>query len=427
MKITFKLRTKSPNSSIYIRVRTDINDVLVKTKFSVDSQNFERGKIKPIKIGQGVSVEVNDKIRANKQLNQVQNNLNVLENKIQDAFLKERPSESNFKDWVNEQINPTKQTPKTLSQYATLYEQLNPLKHSTTKRNKSIVNRILAYRDVELTEIDMAFKVDLILDLQHREYANNTITKTIKVLQTFCRHAYRNGFEVHPDSIRIAEGLKIEPTPIVYLTLDEIDEIKQVTLDEKLSIVRDWLIISIETGQRSSDFFRLTKKHITTENGQRYLKINQQKGGYTVKMPILEPLERILRQYNGNLPPLFTTNPESNKTTYNRLVKKVCKIAGINELTEANIKNPKTKRYEKSNIEKWRAVSSHIGRRSFATNYYGKMQTPYIMAVTGHRKESQFLEYVGETDTSLAEKAGERMRQIYKERTYLKVIHNKAN
>ena len=34
-------------------------------------------------------------------------------------------------------------------------------------------------------------------------------------------------------------------------------------------------------------------------------------------------------------------------------------------------------------------------RRSFATNYFGKIETPILMEITGHSRESTFLEYVG--------------------------------
>jgi len=34
---------------------------------------------------------------------------------------------------------------------------------------------------------------------------------------------------------------------------------------------------------------------------------------------------------------------------------------------------------------KWKLVSSHIGRRSFATNHFGKIPTPIIMAATAER------------------------------------------
>lgn len=39
-------------------------------------------------------------------------------------------------------------------------------------------------------------------------------------------------------------------------------------------------------------------------------------------------------------------------------------------------------------------VSSHICRRSFATNLYGKIDTLTIMKITGHQTEKQFLNYI---------------------------------
>jgi len=33
-------------------------------------------------------------------------------------------------------------------------------------------------------------------------------------------------------------------------------------------------------------------------------------------------------------------------------------------------------------------------RRSFATNHFGKIPTPIIMAATGHKSESSFLKYI---------------------------------
>ena len=43
---------------------------------------------------------------------------------------------------------------------------------------------------------------------------------------------------------------------------------------------------------------------------------------------------------------------------------------------------------------KWEVVGTHVGRRSFATNFYGKIPTALIMSVTGHLTESSFLMYI---------------------------------
>lgn len=38
---------------------------------------------------------------------------------------------------------------------------------------------------------------------------------------------------------------------------------------------------------------------------------------------------------------------------------------------------------------------THIMRRSFASNFYEEIETPLLMKITGHTKESTFLTYIG--------------------------------
>ena len=57
-----------------------------------------------------------------------------------------------------------------------------------------------------------------------------------------------------------------------------------------------------------------------------------------------------------------------------------------------------TRRFEEKKLcaaPKYEFVTSHIMRRSFASNYYGKIETPLLMNITGHSKESTFLTYIG--------------------------------
>lgn len=45
-------------------------------------------------------------------------------------------------------------------------------------------------------------------------------------------------------------------------------------------------------------------------------------------------------------------------------------------------------------VPKYELISSHVGRRSFATNFYGKINQQLIQSVTGHKTESSFLKYI---------------------------------
>jgi hypothetical protein len=65
---------------------------------------------------------------------------------------------------------------------------------------------------------------------------------------------------------------------------------------------------------------------------------------------------------------------------------------------------PKSKifRKESKQYKKYELVTSHIGRRSFATNFYGIIPTSLLIGATGHSTEAMFLNYIGKTDTQKA-------------------------
>jgi hypothetical protein len=65
-------------------------------------------------------------------------------------------------------------------------------------------------------------------------------------------------------------------------------------------------------------------------------------------------------------------------------------------------KENSVKRKKSGTFEKWELVSSHIGRRSFSTNNYGKIPTSLLIGATGHSSEKMFLEYIGKTDSQKA-------------------------
>ena len=46
---------------------------------------------------------------------------------------------------------------------------------------------------------------------------------------------------------------------------------------------------------------------------------------------------------------------------------------------------------------KYELITSHCGRRSFATHFYGKMKNSEIMNVTGHGSENMLMVYIGKT------------------------------
>jgi integrase len=76
-------------------------------------------------------------------------------------------------------------------------------------------------------------------------------------------------------------------------------------------------------------------------------------------------------------------------------MKALYRMSKIDGLVPGFKNNPKTRRKEILEAPKYAFVTSHIMRRSFESNYYGKIETPLLMNITGHSKEITFLTYIG--------------------------------
>ena len=55
------------------------------------------------------------------------------------------------------------------------------------------------------------------------------------------------------------------------------------------------------------------------------------------------------------------------------------------------------------------AVSSHVGRRSFASCQYGHLPNTHIMAYTGHSTEKQLLAYIGKPQAEVSKLSIEKL------------------
>ena len=146
---------------------------------------------------------------------------------------------------------------------------------------------------------------------------------------------------------------------------------------------------------------RLTEKNIRVEKGKHLLEFKQVKTGKLMTVPLHPKVLEILKKRNGKFPEPIVDQK------YNQYIKQVCRLAKINEIVPGSLKveiTPESKIYRKEsgNYEKWKLVSSHIGRRSFATNFYGKIPTTYLIYVTGHSTEQMFLSYIGKSNKDLA-------------------------
>ena len=118
-----------------------------------------------------------------------------------------------------------------------------------------------------------------------------------------------------------------------------------------------------------------------------YIDILQQKTKKAVTVGVADPL--VIEILKNEFP------RKISQVIFNKQIKSLCKMAGIDGLVSGFKNNPKTRRKEVVCAPKYEFITSHIMRRSFASNYYGKIETPLLMNITGHSKESTFLTYIG--------------------------------
>ena len=113
-------------------------------------------------------------------------------------------------------------------------------------------------------------------------------------------------------------------------------------------------------------------------------------------IPLHKKIIEITKKYDGNFPRKISDQK------YNEHIKKVCEAAEIDEPTNGTLFDHVTKTKITKDYPKHKLVSSHIGRRSFASNNYGKIPTSFLMYITGHTTEAMFLTYIGKSNKDIA-------------------------
>jgi integrase len=278
-------------------------------------------------------------------------------------------------------------SPKTIQQYAATqkkiiaFEKLNDLK-------------------LRFEDINLKFYTNFVFYCRNAEtLGDNSINGHIKNIKLFCKNIEQDGLPINIQYKHSDFKGFVAKTQNIYFKDTEIDTIFNYDFSdsERLENCRDLFIIGLRTGLRVSDFLRLQKVNLIDQN----IVIETIKTKDTATIPMHPQIKKILESRNGELPRKITD------VNFNLYVKEICKTVGFTELVENALHNPKTNRKEPGTFEKWQLVSSHICRRSFATNLYGKLPNKVIMAITTHKSEAQFLAYIKTTNEEFAEILGE--------------------
>jgi len=413
--IKFQIQSKSEQANIYVRISIERGkDWKRKTGYSIDSKFWNNRKGDVIALSNVKDAEkkkileelgvvlIGFKTKLQSSLNNAARNgvlINGdwLQNEIDRINNKKQVVELDILvNYINHIINTAGTRP---NQRGGLGLSERRVKGYITFRGmiERFEKEFMKGRSILIREIDLKF-VEMFKNwLFSKKYSINYVGKNIDNLKAVCRDAQKNGIDTsaNVNSIRSFSEKK-EPEAIIYLSEEEQSIIAGKELKrETLINARKWLLLGCLVGQRGSDLLRLTENDIKQLDGIRVIEIKQRKTGKLVAVPLLPEAENILKDgfpYQISL------------QNFNDYIKEICRLAKLDAPTPG-LKREKAKKGEKKGIKpsvkgiypKHELIGSHVCRRSFATNFYGRIPTPVLINITGHGTERMFLSYIGRT------------------------------
>lgn len=184
----------------------------------------------------------------------------------------------------------------------------------------------------------------------------------------------------------------------IALTADEVSHIYHFDLRtinrrkqylSHMDKVRDMFVLSCNLGQRFSDMIRIEPNCFE----RNIFRIVQQKTGTQAKVDIdrmsLDPntVYNILSKYNYNAP------LKTDISCFDKYLKQLLQYIGFNQVIK---RQTKINGYiQEREFKKWQLITSHTGRRTFATVNIMRGHKAYeVRRATGHTSESSFEKYL---------------------------------
>ncbi|WP_435416308.1 tyrosine-type recombinase/integrase [Polaribacter aestuariivivens] len=350
------------------------------------------------------------------ELNEIEPTREILKEKFNSEFKKEVTGKLNFKyftDFVSDFIlkAPELTNRNTRKKYNTI----------TLRHYKKVNTRLIDFEEkrgskIRIDKFNIAIYDELLDYLNEKGYAQNTIGSFIKYIKIFLGKAEEFGYKVHKDYEHNYFSVIKEESISIALRLDEIDKIFNYDFSDnrRLENTRDIAIVGLWTGLRVSDFLNLEEIKLEDDFIEVQPRKTKNSSGIKVVIPLHHQIKEVIRQ--RGMP------RKISDVKFNLYFKEVCEKVGLTEKVKGSLlvkdKEKEIFRKKVGMYEKYKLVSSHTCRRSFATNFYLMgIPTLTIMAITGHTTEKSFLTYIKVTPKEHANKMLEMMKNYYKNKT----------
>lgn len=413
--IKFLLQSKNNNAPIYCYFSLGRGKLYKrKTRETINPENWNVKKGEPKNLQSGTAKTLKD-------IEDLKQKLSDIESFILEQYKNRTDTEIINGNWLDEVITAyysggrKTQQLDYLDKYLEYYKtDVLPFRKyrgkritkATSNKQITIINKLQEFiisinKRLKVSDYDVSISNKFEQFLENQGIAKGTIGRYVKYPKTIINQAKSLKIEVS-DHLSEIKGFTTE-TPTIYITEPELQEIQNLTfLKPELELAKDWLVIGFYTGQRASDLFKMNTKMFLKFEDELFINLNQTKTKNGVLIPLHDEVKEILSKRNGDFPPVFSENIESAKTIFNKYLRVIAKQAKIDRLEFGKKWDDETKRYVYGKYPIYEIISSHVCRRSFATHNYIKVPTPIIMAVTGHKTEKEFLNYIGKDFNDLS-------------------------
>jgi integrase len=199
--------------------------------------------------------------------------------------------------------------------------------------------------------------------LETEDYQTSTIERNIGRLRFFLNRAVEMNMDVNLgykeriifDFDTDIEGVYLHPTEIKKIVDTDFSD------NEELFIAKQNFLLGLFTGLRISDFLKLDTSNISDGN----ITIKAKKTKTKVVIPVHPIVADIIAENFGFLP------KKMNASDFNVHIKTICQVCEIDNMVYGKVFDKELKRKKVGYFEKYKLISSHVCRKSFATNFSG--------------------------------------------------------
>jgi site-specific recombinase XerD len=249
-----------------------------------------------------------------------------------------------------------------LKNYQLKYQPI--FKPQTIRSINQVISHIEAFQpDVYIEDINHDWISRYFAYLISKELQDSTIkSRHLKTLKTIGKEATRLKIPVSDELFQYTwKAPKKQPFFATWEEVQAIEAIKDFN-SKTQELVRDMFILSCYTGLRFSDFNKIHRSNIVSQDGQTMLRVITTKTGFDYSIPINSSVFSILEKYRFTIPTV-------SQQEFNREIKNVARIVVKGTFQNVSSSGSKTTTEQ---IQRHKMFSSHTGRRSFARRMLDK-------------------------------------------------------